>query len=422
MASLEATQRRYAELLIRVGVNLQPGQCLVITSEVVHRDFVQMAVAEAYRAGAKYVRVEWDDPLCAKSRLLNSAEENLDYVPEWVVGAFREFARDRWARLSLTGEEFPNVFDDVDPARLRRAAIARSRQLKFYAEAVMSMQLQWCVAALPTPNWARKVFPQHTASQAVAALWDLILSTVRLDQPDPVAAWREHDRRLGKVVDFMARRQVRAVHFLDTAPADDGRPATDLMVGLTDAPVWVAAGSEAATGVRCFPNMPTEEVFSSPHRLRVHGYTHTSKPGFPLEREVSGAYFRFEDGKVVEFHAATGEDVLRQFFEITGVHYLGEVALVDVRSPINKAGVLFYNTLFDENAVCHIAFGKAYTEGMAGADALDADARLAAGLNESDAHCDMMIGTPTMDVTGVCADGSEVVLMAQGEFVSAVVD
>jgi aminopeptidase len=414
-------QRRYAELLVKVGLNLQPNQCLIITSEIVHRDFVQLAVAEAYRAGAKYVHVDWGDPLSAKARLLHSADDNLDYVPEWVIGQFREYTNDHWARLSLTGEEFPGIFDDADPARMRRAGVARARQLRFYSEAMMSMQMQWCVAALPTPNWARKVFPDLPDDEAVSKLWSLILQTVRLNQPDPVAAWREHDRRLQRIVNFMAERQVRALRFLDSTPAEDGKPASDLTIGLTDAPVWVAAGNDTAVGARCFPNMPTEEVFTTPHRLRVNGYVRTSKPGFPLQREVDGAYFRFENGELAEFGAQKGEDTLAQFFQINGARHLGEVALVDVRSPINQAGVLFYNTLFDENAVCHFAFGKAYAEGMAGADALSPEQRVEAGVNESDTHCDLMIGTPTMDVIGHCADGSQVTIMERGEFVAEVV-
>jgi aminopeptidase len=305
---------------------------------------------------------------------------------------------------------------------MRRAAVARARQLKFYSEAVMSMQMQWCVAALPTPNWAQKVFPDLPADEAVSKLWGLILQTVRLDQTDPVEAWREHDRRLQHIVNFMAERQVRCVNFLDSVVSEDGKPATDLTIGLTDAPVWVAAGSDTAVGARCFPNMPTEEVFTSPHRLRAHGHVRTSKPGFPLQREVDGAYFSFENGELVAFRAQKGEDALKQFFEINGSRRLGEVALVDVRSPINRAGVLFYNTLFDENAVCHIAFGKAYTEGMAGADALTPEQRIEAGLNESDTHCDLMIGTPTMSVTGICADDSHVAIMENGQFVAAVVE
>ncbi len=418
--TLDAQKQRYAELLVRVGVNLQPGQCMTVSGELAHRDFVQRVVGEAYRAGAKFVQVDWVDAQCSKQRLLHSDEANLDYLPPYVIAQYRQYTDEHWARLALVGEEFPGIFDDIEPTRMRRVAVSRSRQLKFYSEAQMSMQMQWCVAALPTANWANKIFPSLPADEAVAKLWALILQTVRLDEADPVAAWREHDRRLQHVVRFMDDQGVRAVRFLDVALADDGKPATDLTIGLTDVPNWVAAGSDTAIGARCFPNMPTEEVFSTPHRLRVNGYVRTSKPGFPLQREIDGAYFRFDHGELVEYRAAKGEDTLKQFFEINGARYLGEVALVDVRSPINQAGVLFYNTLFDENAVCHIAFGKGYAEGLKGGNSMKPEQWQAAGINESDTHCDLMIGTPTMRVIGLRADGAEVDVMDKGQFVAAV--
>ena len=415
--TLEDQKKSYAELLIKIGVNLQPGQCLYITTEIAHRDLVRLAVAAAYAAGAKYVQVDWADPISAKHRLMLSHPDDLEYVPEGNLAFLHQMVDETWARLVIAGEEYPNLMDDVDPARMRRVAVARSQKAKFYAEAQMSNQMQWCVAAAPTANWARKMFPNLSSDEAVTKLWQLILSTVRVDAADPVQAWRDHGERLNQIVHFMSANQIRAVRFFDPTPAADAKPSSDLTIGLTDAPVWIAAGSDTPTGISFLPNMPTEEVFSTPHRLRVDGYARTSKPGFPLQREVDGAFFRFEHGKLVEFSAAKGEDALRQFFEIDGSLYLGEVALVDVRSPINQSGVLFYNTLFDENAVCHIAFGKAYPDGMQGATAMTDEQRAEAGINESPTHCDLMIGTPTMHVYGICADGSQVTVMENGQFV-----
>ena len=418
--SLEDQKKLYAELLIKIGVNLQPDQGLWISTELAHREFVRLVVAEAYRAGAKYVHVDWADPISAKNRYLHGKPESLDYVPEWQVGMLREMVQDKWARLAIIGEEYPNLMDDIDPAVVRRAAVARAQKTRFYSEATMSNQMQWCVAAVPTTNWARKVLPNLSEEKAVARLWELILSTVRVDAADPVQAWRDHDHRLNAVVRFMASNAVRAVRFLDPTPAEDGTPSTDLTVGLTDAPVWIAASSDTPAGVNFLPNMPTEEVFSTPHRLRVHGHVRTSKPGFPLGHEVNSAYFRFERGELAEYRAAKGEDTLRQFFDIDGARHLGEVALVDVRSPINQSGALFYNTLFDENAVCHVAFGRAYPDGMQGATAMSEAERTEAGVNDSHTHCDLMIGTPSMHVYGLRADGSQVPVMENGQFVAAV--
>lgn len=419
-SSLEAQQQRYAELLVKVGLNLQPGQGLFIQSEMVHRDFVQRVVVEAYKAGAKYVESSLGDPINGKSRFLHAAPDTLEYVPEWSIGLHRQMVDEGWARLALAGEEFPGLFDDIDPVLMRRAAVSRSQKLKFYSEAIMSMQMQWCVAAMPTANWARKVFPELPAAEAIDKLWQMILASVRVDQTDPVALWWVHDERLKRVSAFMKSCQVRAVRFIDTATDASGQPLTDLTVGLLDASQWLAASSSTPKAVRFFPNMPTEEIFTTPHRMRVNGYARMSKPGFPLGQQVDDALFRFKNGELVEFLSSKGEDILRQMFDMRGAKYLGEVALVDSRSPINQSGTLFYNTLFDENAASHIAFGRAYADAVEGGTVMGEAEREAAGINDSDTHCDLMIGTPTMRVIGICADGSEVTIMQDGQFVDEV--
>jgi aminopeptidase len=417
-SSLQAQQQRYAELLVKVGLNLQPGQGLFIQSEIVHRPFVQLVVAEAYKAGAKYVELALGDPINGKSRFQHAAPDTLEYVPDWSVAQHRQMVDEGWARLALTGEEFPGLMDDIDPSLMRRAAVSRSRKLKFYSEAIMSMQMQWCVAAMPTANWAKKMFPDLPVEEAIAKLWQLILAAVRVDQADPVALWWAHDERLKRISSFMKARQVRAVRFVDATTDANGQPLTDLTVGLLDASQWLAASSDTPKGVRFFPNMPTEEIFTTPHRLRVNGYARMSKPGFPLGRQVDDALFRFKDGELIEFQSTKGEDILRQMFDMRGAKYLGEVALVDARSPINQSGALFYNTLFDENAASHIAFGRAYADAVEGGTAMSEAERETAGINDSDTHCDLMIGTPTMRVIGICADGSEVTVMENGQFVA----
>ena len=418
---MQDQQQRYADLLIKIGVNLQPGQGLAITAELGHAEFVRLLTASAYKAGAKYVRLVWNDDPSTCVRLLHSQPDYLDYVPEYEVATQRETLDEGWARIRITGAEFPDAFSAADPAAMRRVQGVRAQKMRFVTQAVMADEVQWCVAAAPTPAWAKKVFPALPADEAVAQLWGHILHTVRADQPDPIAAWQAHDARLNKVVQFMARHKVQALHFIDAAKAEDGQPATNLIVHLTDTPRWVAASAATPQGVRFLPNMPTEEVFTTPHRLKVNGYARTSKPGFPLEREIRDAYFKFVDGEVVDFSAKVGQDTLQQFFEIKGTKYLGEVALVDVRSPINQSGLTFYDTLFDENAVCHIAFGTAYPTAVEGADKMSEDEQLAYGLNKSDAHEDLMIGTPTMQVTGICADGREVTIMRDGQFVEEVI-
>jgi aminopeptidase len=415
-ASLQTQQKLYAELLIKIGVNLQPGQALRIGAELEHREFARLVCAAAYQAGARYVQMDWADTPIARNRLLYSQPDYLDFFPEYEVARHHEMADDRWARLTLVGAEFPTIFDDVDPAVMRRVASVRSKKVKFYTQAVMASQIQWCVAAVPTAAWAKQVFDSLSADEATTKLWQVILRMCRVDQTDPVAAWRQHDHNLKQVANFMARNQVRSIRYFDPTPGPDDKPATDLMIGLTDHPVWIGGSSFTPGGVEFQPNMPTEEVFTTPHNQRAEGWVRTSKPAFPFEREVTNAYFRFAQGELVEFQTEKGQEVLEQFFQIPGARRLGEVSLVDERSPVNQSGLIFYETLFDENAVCHMAFGRAYPEGLENGSALSEEELRAQGVNESDTHVDFMIGTPSMQVTGLCQDGREVLIMHKGQF------
>lgn len=415
-SQLNSLQERYAELLIRTGLNLQPGQSLRLGAELAHASFVRQVVAAAYQAGARYVHIDWLDAPATRARLLYSEPDFLEYVPEYEIIRHRQMVDESWPRLALVGPEFPDLLSDVDPGAIRRAQEARVRALRFYMQAQMAHQLQWCVAGVPTAAWAQKVFPGADPEQAVTQLWEVVLQTVRADQPDPVEAWRQHDEKLRRIAHFLMQRQVRTLHFFDPNPAADGGPSTDLTVGLTDFPVWVAASSITPTGMRFLPNMPTEEIFSAPHNQRVEGYVRTSRPCFPFERRVEDAYFRFVQGEVVEFRAATGQEVLEQFFAIRGARRLGEIALVDVRSPVYQSGLTFFETLFDENAACHMAFGEAYPECVEDGTERSEEELAQLGLNLADTHVDFMIGTATMDVTGHCLDGSTVAVMRGGQF------
>lgn len=410
----------YAELLIQNGVNLQPGQALRIGAELEHADLVRLVAAAAYRAGARYVHVDWTDSPTAKQRLLHSEPEYLTFLPGYEIARHQEMVDDTWARLALTGDAYPDLFDDVDPLRLRKIGQVRAQKLRFYSQAQMANHLPWCVAGVPTRAWAQKVFPQLAPADAHAQLWQTVLRTCRLDQPDPVAAWWQQERLLKGIIAFLAHHQVRAVRFVDSLSGPDGNPRTDLIVGLTDAPQWMGGGATTTKGIPFFPNMPTEEVFTTPHNGRTTGWVRTSKPTFPLERKVENAYFRFDAGEVIEYRAETGQDVLEQFFAIPGARRLGEVALVDVRSPVNQVNTTFYDILFDENAVCHIAFGEAYPEGMIGAAGMNEEELAAHGVNVADTHVDFMIGTPTMNLYGQCADGRTLTLMVDGQFTDEV--
>ncbi len=420
MNNLHDLQLRYADLVARFGINLQPGQNVLISAEVITRDFVALLVEACYRAGAGFVQIQWEEPRTKRAHMLHAPDKAIDEIPEFEKARYQQLTQEKWARIALSSEEIPSFLDDVDPNRLSRQRRARSRAFKSYVEAQMSMQFQWCVVAVPTEAKAKQVFPDLSPEEGFGKLWGLVLQMVRADQEDPVAAWRAHDAQLKKVAAFMAKNKVRAIRYFDATVAEDGKACTDLTVGLTDAPLWVGGSGFTPEGVEFMANMPTEEVFCTPHRMKAHGWTRTSKPIYPLQREVLGAYFRFENGECVEARAQQGEAVLKQFLDIDGARRLGEVSLVDVRSPVNQTGLVFYDTLFDENASCHIAFGKAYSECVEGAEKMSEEERVAFGLNHSDAHEDFMIGTPTMDVLGTRADGSTIDIMRAGRFVDAI--
>lgn len=406
----------YAALIVRVGVNVQPGQPLLLRAEIEHAEFVRILVAAAYKAGAKYVQLQWADDPIARTRLLESQPEHLDFFPEYEVARHREMVDDGWALLSIVGPSHPNSFEDVEPALMRRVQQARLRKIKFYNAAVMANTIQWSIAAVPTAAWARQVYPDLEPAEAVTTLWRTILNLVRADQPDPVAAWQQHDLMLSGIANALIANRVRSLHLFDPTPGSDGLPSTDLVIGLTDAPVWVAAASQTPNGVRFIANMPTEEVFTTPHRLRAEGYVRTSKPGFPFDRRVEGARFAFKEGAMIDYSAEQGQDALDELFRIPGANHLGEIALVDVKSPVNQSGVVFYETLFDENCVVHMAFGKAYPEGIENGNSMTEEELVAAGVNDSETHVDFMIGTPTMRIEGITADGSRITIMDQGAF------
>lgn len=419
--NLESAQDAYARLLIHTGVNLQPDQCLRISAEIGHRTFVHRLVEAAYQAGAPYVQVEWQDPVVNRARLLHSQAAHLAYLPPYEVARHQTMLTEEWAVLALVGSEYPHIFEDVDSSVMRQVQVGRREKLKFWSQATMADRVAWSVAAVPTQAWACQIFPDREPEQALAQLWHWVLNTCRADRPDPVSTWAQHNRQLKHLCAYLMQQDVRTLHFLDLTPGPDSQPATDLRVGLTDLPNWEGGNSVTPAGTRFMANIPTEELFSTPHRQRVEGYVRTSKPFFPFEQEVRAAFFRFEAGEVVDFLATQGQTVLEQFFQIPGARNLGEVALVDVRSPINQSDILFYNTLFDENAVCHIAFGQAYPVGIQGGGGLSEAELLALGANQAQTHLDVMIGTPTMQVNGLCADGRTIPIMAGGQFLESVI-
>lgn len=419
-STLQKQVRCYAELIVGQGVNLQQGQSLLIRAEIGNRAFVRELTEAAYCAGARFVEIEWTDPTLQKTRLEKSDPAFLDSLPDYLTVQAETRLREGWAAISVAGKEFPHLMEGVDPKKLRRAQTAYLQKTEIWRAGAMRNQFAWCVCAAPTPAWAEQVFPHLTGAAATEALWRAILAAAHVAADGSGTGWAEHSRQLGVVAGFLNSRPIDSLHFFDPMPGPGGKPSTDLTIGLTSQPHWISGASPTADGLIFSPNIPTEEAFVTPDRHRADGWTRSSKPFFPFEQEVTGAWFRFANGQVVTYGAENGRALLDQFFGVEGSRRLGEVALVDSGSPIFQSGLLFYNTLFDENAAIHLAFGRGYATGIQDGGNMGAEELDKLGLNLSALHLDTMIGTETMSVTARYADGSETPIMRDGRYTAQV--
>ena len=388
------------------GVNLQPGQRLMVTCNPAQREFVTILMQEAYDLGASYVypRVTFDD--WTRVRIDRSAAEHLDTVPGWFVPWFKELVDDDWAYLYLDGTEAPAVLDGANPDRMSRMDCAQRNQRLFFFEAQQKSQFCWCVASVPTDGWARQVLGEDAQA---ADLWKLLVPIYGLDEPDPAASWRRRldvlDRR-GVTLDRLA---IDRLHFLG--------PQTDLVVGLMPRSRWGGGSEKAANGRVFAPNLPTEEVFTTPDWRRTQGYVQATRPVEVMGTEVEGARFTFRDGRVVEFDADKNREILGRYLaQDEQANALGEIALVDGSSRIFQSGRIFHSILFDENATCHMALGSGYPTTVEGGRDLGARELLELGCNVSRVHTDFMIGGPEVSLDAVTISGQTVRLIENGEF------
>lgn len=409
MNDLDALQRDYARLLIRGGVNLQPNQPLVISCAVDRAWFARLCAEAAYDAGCREVVMNWSDGALSRMGYLRADDAVFDEFPAWEADKANAMADAGAAFLSIAGED-PELLKGVDPDRLRRSRIASGTAMKHFREMTSGNRVSWCVAAIPCPAWAKKVFPDQPEDAAVRRLWEEILRAARADRGSALADWRDHSAELRKHVGILNGYDFKSLHYQNAL-------GTDLTVELPEGHFW-AGGEEKClgNGVLFSPNIPTEEVFTLPKRDGVNGTVVASKPLSLNGNIIEGFRFTLKDGKIVGLSADKGEDVLRDATQVDeGASYLGEAALVPCDSPISRSGVLFYNTLFDENASCHFAFGEAYPC-IHGAEDMDADALLAHGVNQSITHVDFMIGTPDLSITGTTRDGREIPVFVNGNF------
>lgn len=401
---------KYARLLVRVGINLQKGQILVISSPIECAEFARLAQVEAYDAGAGEVVLRWIDEKADRITLDLAPDASLDRFPEWSKVLLNGYAEAGAAFLRIDASD-PELMKDVDPKRMSRQSKARNIALEPYRTLLMSDRNAWCVASAPTAAWAMKVFPGKPEREAMAALWDAIYRAVRVDEADPLKAWQEHQAALDARLDFLKRNAFSSLHYGNGL-------GTDLTVALPENHVWSGGGSACPSGYSFMANMPTEEVYTMPHRNGANGKLVASMPLNYNGNLIRDFWLVFKDGTVVDYGAGSGVDTLKEILDTDeGARRLGEVALVPHDSPISNTGILFYNTLFDENASCHFALGKAYPTCLEGGAEMDKEALAAAGANDSLVHVDFMVGSPDLSIIGIRSDGSEAAVFREGNFV-----
>jgi len=402
--------RKYARLAVSIGANVQPGQMLLIQAATDTREFVRLCVEEGYAAGAGFVQVRWNDDPITHTTFQNASVEALEEVPAWMVSQFDYYMEKGAAMLSVSSPT-PSLLADIDPVKLQRANVAQRKALTSWQTFMMGNRTQWSIVAVPTVAWAKKVFPDLEDEAAVASLWDAIFNAVRVHEDnDPVQEWKEHNARLSAHNKALNDFNFKTLHFQNSL-------GTDLFLDLVENHIW-AGGDEANTqGIRFNPNMPTEESFSMPSKFGVHGKVVATKPLNYNGRLIDGFWLQFKDGKVVDYDATKEKDALANLLSTDeGSSYLGEVALISHDSPISNSGILFLNTLFDENASCHLALGRAYPMNIKGGTEMSQEELSAAGSNHSMEHQDFMFGSADMEITGIRHDGMKVVLFKNGNF------
>ncbi len=396
---------KYAALVVRVGVNVQPGQEVVINALPEQADAARAVAAEAYRVGASRVSINYDDPFLQRAAVEHAPEELLGTSPEHTLAMARAWEESRPALISLSGNPHPTLMEGLDPARL-----AKSAPLDLIQQVmplVTTNKLAWTVVGAPSKGWADSV-----GVADVAQLWDAVATAMRLDQADPVAAWHSH------VAKLKARAAILNGHHFDKVRYRG--PGTDLTLGLTPQARWVGGSVENEQGVEFVPNMPTEEVFVSPDWRRAEGYVRTSAPFFlaTMGALVEGLEIEVKDGTITGARADRGEEAVQAQFElIPRSRHLGEVAIVDADSAVARTNLVYKDMLFDENVGSHVAWGLGYTVGMDGTLDLTPEQRIAEGLNQSDTHVDIVIGSPEVQIDGIHADGSVVAVTRGNEFV-----
>ncbi|MGB7999082.1 MAG: aminopeptidase [Anaerobacillus sp.] len=408
MANFQENLQKYADLAVQVGVNIQKGQTLVVNAPLTSAEFVRNIAESAYGAGAKNVHVEWNDENLTRIKFDKAPDEAFKEFPTWKARGFEEMAENGAAFLSITSSN-PDLLKGVDPERISNASKTAGKAMEGYRNYIMSDHNSWSVVAVPSKAWAAKVFPDAPETEQEAKLWDAIFEATRVSTGDPVQAWKEHSANLEQKVDYLNNKHYSKLHYR--------APGTDLTIELPKAHQWVGGISENVNGHHFVANMPTEEVFTIPHKSGVNGVVSSTKPLSYGGTVIEDFSLTFEEGRIVKAEAKHGNETLQHLIETDeGAHYLGEVALVPHDSPISNAEIIFFNTLFDENASNHLAIGNAYSFCLEGGKTMSKEELEAAGANESVTHVDFMIGSAEMEIDGIKEDGTSEPVFRKGNW------
>jgi aminopeptidase len=399
---------RLAEVAIKVGLSLRPGQDVLLTAPTAALPLVRKVAEHAYRAGAGLVTPILSDEAVTLSRYQFGADDGFDRAAGWLYEGISKAFDANTARLAIVGED-PMLLANEDPAKVARASKANSIAYQPALQKIANFDINWNIISYPSPSWAKQVFAGDEEDVAVAKLADAIFAASRVDNDDAIAAWQKHNATLRIRTEWLNGQRFSALRY--------SGPRTDLTIGLADGHEWVGGASTAKNGIICNPNIPTEEVFTTPHARRVSGHVVSTKPLSYQGSLIDGIAVWFEEGRIVEAKATRGREVLNKVLDTDeGARRLGEVALVPHSSPISKSGLLFFNTLFDENAASHIALGQCYSKCFVDGDRLTPEQIAAQGGNKSLIHIDWMIGSDKIDIDGVHADGSRVPVFRKGEW------
>ncbi|MFB4163708.1 aminopeptidase [Alteribacillus sp. JSM 102045] len=409
MENFERKLENYAELAVKKGVNIQQNQTLFISAPITSAVFVRRIAKKAYETGAKNVHVDWVDEDLSRLKYEKAPDDAFKEFPSWIAKGREELAEKGAAFITVKSTD-PDLLKGVDQNRIATANKTAGEAMDTFRSYIQSDLVSWLVIAAPSFGWAKKVFPNVSEEEAEKKLWEAIFKAVRADRENPVAEWDEHNKRLQEKAAFLNEKKFKQLHYQ--------APGTDLTIDLPEGHIWAGGGSDNKDGVHFIANMPTEEVFTVPHKTGVNGCVKNTKPLNYSGNVIDDFTIHFKDGKITEVSAQEGEETLKNLIETDeGSHYLGEVALVPHSSPISQSGTLFYNTLFDENASNHLAIGSAYAFCMENGTEMSKEEKEANGLNTSITHVDFMIGSGEMNIDGKLFNGESEPLMRNGEWV-----